>query len=244
MSPVRTVGDGERRMLLVHGILSNAGGWWRLGPDLASAGYEVTAPDLRAHGDSPPVDDYRLDAYRDDILALGSGWDVVLGHSLGGLVAVACALADRSWTRALVLEDPVLVLIDPEEAARWLLEDFRGPLDIETVAANHPQWAPGDVAAKVEALRRAGPEVVTMTLAAICPIDVRPWLAELEVPTLIIGADPAVGALVSAADGEAAAGLPGVDYVMIPGGEHSIHRNRYEAFRSELMGWLGSLSPG
>ena len=244
MSPERGFGNGERRMLLIHGILSNAGGWWRLGPDLASAGYAVTAPDLRAHGASPPVDDYRLDAYRDDVLSLGSGWDVVLGHSLGGLVAVACALADRSWTRALVLEDPALVLVDTEETGRWLLEDFRGPLDNETVAANHPQWAPGDVAAKVEALRRAGPEVVTMTLAAICPIDARPWLAELEVPTLIIGADPAVRGLVSAADGEAAARLPGVDYVMIPGGEHSIHRNRYEAFRDVLIDWLDRLTFG
>ncbi len=31
---------------------------------------------------------------------------------------------------------------------------------------------------------------------------------------------------------------------MIPGGEHSIHRNRYEAFRDVLMDWLDRLSPG
>ncbi len=244
MSPERGFGNGQRRMLLIHGILSNANGWWRLGPDLTAAGYSVTAPDLRAHGDSPPVDDYRLDAYRDDILALGSGWDVVLGHSLGGLVAVACQVADPDWTTALVLEDPALVLADSEQVRGWLLEDFAGPIDVATVAARHPGWAPRDVAAKVEALRQAGPEVVARTLGAIGSIDTRPWLAELGIPTLLIGADPAVGALVSAADGEAAARLPGVDYVMIPGGEHSIHRNRYEAFRDVLMDWLDRLSPG
>ena len=68
-----------------------------------------------------------------------------------------------------------------------------------------PAGRPGDVAAKVEALRQAGPEVVGRTLGAIGSIDTRPWLAELGIPTLLIGADPAVGALVSAADGEAAA---------------------------------------
>jgi pimeloyl-ACP methyl ester carboxylesterase len=237
-------GDGARRMLLIHGILSNADGWWRLRPDLTAAGYAVTAPDLRGHGGSPPVDDYRLDAYRDDILALGSGWDVVLGHSLGGLVAVACQVADPGWTSALVLEDPALVMADTEGVRRWLLEDFAGPIDVPTITARHPQWAPGDVSAKVEALRRAGPKAVTATLAAIGTIDARPLLADLGVPTVLIGADPLAGALVSAADGEAAARLPGVDYVMIPGGEHSIHRNRYEAFRDVLMGWLDRLSPG
>jgi pimeloyl-ACP methyl ester carboxylesterase len=237
-------GAGARRMLLIHGILSNADGWWRLGPDLSAAGYAVTAPDLRGHGGSPPVDDYRLDAYRDDILALGSGWDVVLGHSLGGLVAVACQVAHPGWTSALVLEDPALVMADTEWVRNWLLEDFAGPIDVPTIGSRHPAWAPGDVAAKVEALHRAGPEVVERTLAAIGEIDARPWLSELGVPTLLVGADPAVGATVSAADGEAAARLPGVDYVMIPGGEHSIHRNRYEAFHDVLMGWLDRVSPG
>jgi pimeloyl-ACP methyl ester carboxylesterase len=66
----------------------------------------------------------------------------------------------------------------------------------------------------------------------------------LGVPTLLVGADPPGGATVSAADGEAAARLPGVEYVMIPGGEHSIHRNRYEAFHDVLMGWLDRVSPG
>ena len=46
MSAARGFGDGDRRMLLIHGILSNADGWWRLGPDLTAAGYAVTAPDL------------------------------------------------------------------------------------------------------------------------------------------------------------------------------------------------------
>jgi pimeloyl-ACP methyl ester carboxylesterase len=41
---------GASPLLLVHGITSNAGTWWRIGPALAAAGHRVIAPDLPAHG--------------------------------------------------------------------------------------------------------------------------------------------------------------------------------------------------
>ena len=107
-----------------------------------------------------------------------------------------------------------------------------------------PAGRPEDVAAKVEALRQSGPEVVDQdaggdrrrsTSARGSPS----WGSRRcsSAPTL------RSGPWCAAADGEAAARLPGVDYVMIPGGEHSIHRNRYEAFRDVLMDWLRPAQP-
>jgi len=164
-------GDGDRRILLLHGISSNANGWWRLGPDLAAAGFTVVAPDLRAHGRSPAVTDYSIEAYRDDVLGLGSGWDVVLGHSLGGSIAVVCQATDPGWARSLVLEDPALVLVSTPEVMQWLLQDYRSPIDIETIRAAYPEWHPNDVTAKVEALRQAGPHVVEPTMQAFEAVD-------------------------------------------------------------------------
>ena len=61
-----TWGDGHRRALFLHGISSNAAGWWRLGPDLAALGFTVVAPDLRGHGETGRAADYLLESYRDD----------------------------------------------------------------------------------------------------------------------------------------------------------------------------------
>src|SRR5688572_6329009 len=41
---------GGRPLLLLHGVTSSAGNWWRVGPALAATGRRVVAPDLPGHG--------------------------------------------------------------------------------------------------------------------------------------------------------------------------------------------------
>ena len=41
-------------ILLLHGITSLAGTWWRVGPAVAAAGFRVIAPDLPGHGGAQP----------------------------------------------------------------------------------------------------------------------------------------------------------------------------------------------
>lgn len=243
----RTWGDGESRILLVHGLSSSAAGWWRLGPDLAAAGYTVVAPDLRGHGDTGDGDGFSLDAYRDDVLALRGGWDLVLGHSLGGLVVLACQLADSAFARSLVLEDPFLRPQPGPEMIAWLLADYEEPITEAHLAAARPRWQPLDIAVKVRALRAAGPHVVEATMESIGGLDLWPRMEELTVPTLLMGADPAEDALATPPDGETAAGNPHVRFEVVPGSSHSIHRDSYPAFRSVLasfMSEVGLAAPG
>nr|NIR41469.1 alpha/beta hydrolase [Actinomycetota bacterium]NIS36505.1 alpha/beta hydrolase [Actinomycetota bacterium]NIT98737.1 alpha/beta hydrolase [Actinomycetota bacterium]NIU71002.1 alpha/beta hydrolase [Actinomycetota bacterium]NIV58940.1 alpha/beta fold hydrolase [Actinomycetota bacterium] len=180
-----TWGDGPRRALLLHGLSSNSQGWWRLGPDLASLGFTVVAPNLRGHGGSSLGDGLHLDGYRDDVLAIGTGWDVVLGHSLGGLLALACQLADPGFCAALVLEDPALALAPTPEVVEWLVAEYAEPIDVEALSAARPRWSEADVAAKVQALRAAGPHVVTGTIEALGLVDVWSELAAISIPTLL-----------------------------------------------------------
>ncbi|NNK92056.1 MAG: alpha/beta fold hydrolase, partial [Acidimicrobiia bacterium] len=200
---------------------------WRLGPDVADLGYSVVAPDLRGHGASPHGEDYRLESYRDDVLALGGDWDLVIGHSQGGAVATLCQLADSGFARRLVLLDPVVDIADPEDALEWLMEPFLVPITEAQIAAGHPRWHPEDVAFKVRALLATSPEVLEMTIRQ----NHRPFdgsITDLDVPTLLVGADPEVDALVSKERGEAmAAANPLVEYVIIPGAGHSLHRDDY-----------------
>jgi pimeloyl-ACP methyl ester carboxylesterase len=226
-------GDGERRALLLHGIGSNSAGWWRVGPDLAGLGYHVIGPDLRGHGLSPKGARMRIEDYRDDILELGTGWDLVLGHSLGGAIALAANASTPGWASRLILQDPAIIGSDSPDVVAWLLSEYEDPITDEGIAASNPHWHPTDAAIKAEALRQAGPEVVHRTVG-----DGPPWnhwddLVALEIPTLLIGADPEMGALVGPVIGTAAVEAnPMIRFETVSGGSHSMHRDEYDAYWS------------
>jgi len=223
-------GAGPRRALLLHGLTSAGSTWWRIAADLEQLGFTVVAPDLRGHGTSPAGDNLSIDSYRDDVLLLGNGWDVLIGHSLGGTVAAAALATDPGFAKRVILEDPA---IDSGVTAR-LLADSPEPVatpTIAAVAAEHPNWHPRDVELKVEALLACGPDVSNRTMADASPWDVWPDILALEIPGLIVAADPEEGALVSAANGaEATASNPDLRFVLLPGAGHSMHRDAYDRF--------------
>ncbi len=236
---VRTWGDGGPRILLIHGLASSGAGWWRLGPDLARLGFTVVAPDLRGHGDTPPADTYDLASQRADIAGLAGPWDVVVGHSFGGAVALSSVLGLETVSpRALVLVDPWLTGEASPAVVEWLVADFAPPVTEEAIAAANPRWAPGDVTAKVAALTASGPEVVESVVRDVAGDDLWPELARLTIPTLLIGADPDLDAVVGADQGAVAAANPLVRYRMIPGASHSPHRTVYEPFLALVRQFL------
>ena len=90
----RTAGQGPL-IVLIHGITSTSDTWRELLPLLAER-HTVVAPDLLGHGDSAkPRGDYSLGAYatglRDLLVALGHERANIVGHSLGGGVAMQFA---------------------------------------------------------------------------------------------------------------------------------------------------------
>lgn len=224
-------GTGPRRALVLHGIGSNAAGWWRLGPDLAALGYHVVAPDLRGHGFSPKAARMLIEDYRDDVLELGSGWDLVLGHSLGGAVVLAVIAVDETFTTRLILQDPAIFGSDDPEVLAYLLSDYEAPITAERVAAANPRWHPRDAAIKAEALHQSGPEVIHLTVGEGGPWNYWDQLVALRIPTLLIGADPDLNALVPPHVGKAAAEAnPNIRFETVVGGSHSMHRDEYDAF--------------
>jgi pimeloyl-ACP methyl ester carboxylesterase len=232
---LRTWGDGPRRILLLHGIGSNAAGWWRLGPDLAEAGWAVTAPDLRGHGDSPSGGEPTLAACAADVLGLGGGWDVVQGHSLGGAVALVAHHSDPGWTRGLVLQDPALFIADQsyDEIIGHLLEPFHGSVNHEAVQRANPRWHAEDVRIKVDAMRSCTPETIEETMRANQPWNLLGSAATVGVPTVILGSDPEQGGIVSVAVGEWLAEQNRlIEYHKLENAGHSAHRevDMYQTF--------------
>jgi 2-succinyl-6-hydroxy-2,4-cyclohexadiene-1-carboxylate synthase len=109
---VADAGSGDRHLLLVHGFTGAKEDFTEVVDHLAGLGWHVVAPDLRGHGgsDHPAVEDaYDLELFADDLWALADalGWRrlVLLGHSMGGMVAQVAALRHPERVEALVLMD-------------------------------------------------------------------------------------------------------------------------------------------
>ena len=87
----RVAGEGPP-VVLIHGMLNSSSHWRSVALNLAGE-YTVIAPDLIGHGDSAaPRGDYSLGAHaasiRDLLAAIGVDRATVVGHSLGGGVAM------------------------------------------------------------------------------------------------------------------------------------------------------------
>ncbi|HMD51097.1 MAG TPA: alpha/beta fold hydrolase [Solirubrobacteraceae bacterium] len=87
----RVAGEGPA-VVLIHGMLNSSSHWHAVAGRLASR-YTVVAPDLIGHGDSAaPRGDYSLGAHaasiRDLLAATGIDRATIVGHSLGGGVAM------------------------------------------------------------------------------------------------------------------------------------------------------------
>lgn len=102
----RLAGEGPP-LVLIHGITSSSESWGEVGTKLTER-HTVLAPDLIGHGQSAkPRGDYSMGAFasgvRDLVVALGIGPATIVGHSLGGGVAMQFAYQFPERTERLAL---------------------------------------------------------------------------------------------------------------------------------------------
>jgi pimeloyl-ACP methyl ester carboxylesterase len=174
-------------LVLLHGGSASWRSWAAVAPRLARD-WHVLAPDLRGHGRSAWRPRYHLVDYAGDIARLVDHEvgepGVVIGHSLGGHVAVAMAAHRPDVVRALVVGDAPL-----------LLDSLR-----RHIAANRPQneaWrelaAGGDsagvIATRLPDVPVAMPDGKTVSRIADVVPEGAPWYAEMA--TNISRLDPA-----------------------------------------------------
>src|SRR4029077_5024844 len=102
----RVAGSGPP-VVLIHGMVNSSKHWESVALQLA-ARYTVIAPDLIGHGDSAtPRGDYSLGAHaaviRDLLAMIGVERATIVGHSLGGGVAMQFFYQFPQRTQRLVL---------------------------------------------------------------------------------------------------------------------------------------------
>jgi len=231
VAPVRlhvdVVGIGQpRRALVIHGLGSDCRTMWQVTAHLVGQGHEVHAPDLRGHGRSPAAGTYALLEMVEDVALLGHGWDVVVGHSLGGAV-LAELLTRPGYAVRGVLLDPVLTILG--DAARVIAEtivaEVGGDLTLAALQEASPKWHAEDHWRKVAASATVSPLVVTSCIHDSAPWDLSDRPARWTCPVHIVAADPVEGAMFVASS------IPGIDdledvrVTVIEGAGHSVHRD-------------------
>jgi pimeloyl-ACP methyl ester carboxylesterase len=109
---VQSAGHGEP-LLLIHGWLFSHRSWRAVLPPL-SAQFSVYAPDLPGHGESdrPASYPYSLDALAGTLAGLLDSLELprvsLIGHSLGGSLALLLAARHRQRVGRLVLVSPLI----------------------------------------------------------------------------------------------------------------------------------------
>lgn len=210
-------------VLLLHGGGSSSVTWARLTAELTVHGYRVIAPDLRGHGASPRCADYRLLSYHADVARmlaeLNLGALDVVGHSLGGHIALTVAQQDPARVRRLIVEEPASPSRDANR--RRYMSQVRMVLG----GLRH---------------RRFDPAAIQSVITELGQPDDAWWqrLPGITPPTLLIRGGP--GSHLDQDDLTAIGRLiPHCQQITIPVG-HRVHSGAPEAFNAAVLAFLST----
>ena len=245
-------GTGDTLVLLLHGIGGDRTVWpWQM-KSLAAAGYRVVAWDMPGYGASASIDPYTIRTLSESaavlIQHLGAPKTVVVGHSMGGMVAQSLAAAHPGLVQGLILYGTSPAFGKPEgDWQREFLAARLAPLDAgktmpelaaSLVAAMLGEDAdPAGVALAEASMGRVSPDVYRRSLAALVGFDERAALARIAVPTLLIvgerdgNAPPAVMSRM-------ADKVNGAQYLCVPGAGHLTHMEQPARFDESMLTFL------
>ena len=206
-----TQGQGETAVLLLHGIGGGRSIWSDSGSGtlgaLANAGYRALAIDLPGYGDSqgcgtPDMESFvaAVRAAMAHAVAQGTTRIVLLGHSMGGMVAQEVMARDASGVHGLVLACTSASFGKSDGAwqAQFVAERL-APLDAGLgMAGMADTLVPGMVSPEApasalqsarEVMSRVPEATYRAALRAIAGFDRRAALAAIHVPTLLLAAE-------------------------------------------------------
>ena len=175
-------------LVLIHGAGGNLMHWpgdLRRLPDCT-----VYALDLPGHGGSPGHGRDEIAAYADvvrafvDVLALPPC--VLVGHSMGGAIALEFALCYPGRLAGLVLVGTGARLRSAPQLLFGILDDFAGTVDLMATWAHGDHVDPNTLRLYARRLRELDPQVTHGDLLACDRFDRTDDVARIAVPTLII----------------------------------------------------------
>ena len=247
-------GQGSVAVLLLHGIGGGKAIWRESLSAIAVAGYRAVAIDFPGYGDTAgaPTMDAMVGAVNAVIDTLDAARTVVVGHSMGGMVAqelvarepqridglvLACTSAsfgkaDGAWQAKFVAERlaPLEAGLGMAGMARQLV-----PAMVAPMASDAAREASIDVMSRVpEASYR-------VALQAIAAFDRRAALASITLPTLCLAAQYDRTAAPEMMQ-RMAARIPNADYECLADAGHIANVEQAAAFNAAVLSFLRRLA--
>ncbi len=244
-------GAGEP-VVILHGLMGSCENWRGVRAALSDS-CRVVCLDLPNHGRSPHTERFDLRSIGDDVIetldALGVGPAVVVGHSLGGKVAMQLASDPAARLRGLVVVDispraipPVHLFVlracqqlDLASASR------RAELDA-ALALSIPQAATRDFLLKNVVRDKDGQFMWRVPLQALIDnyravSDAPPLVAPYAGPALFMAGEMSPFRVM--ADEALIRGwFPAARFVTIPGAGHLVHADQPDAFVAQVRTFL------
>ncbi|MWB99572.1 alpha/beta fold hydrolase [Agromyces seonyuensis] len=236
---VNESGAGDRTAILIHGIMSDSRAWHRVVQELQEHGFRVLAVDLAGHGKSPRSHRYSPAGWADDVvetvapLLAGRAPDVVMGHSLGGLVA--SLVGDRLAPRAAIYVDPAFAFPSGIKGVAYKVGFALMPRPKRSALVRmNPKWSADDVEIELATLRDWDKRTI-LGLA-----DSRHLVPpeRLVAPSLVVLAEKSL--LITAKAANAMRGN-GMTVHTVPGTGHTVFRDEHAAFMTVVREWLAGL---
>jgi len=237
---VRETGTGPRTAVLIHGFMSDSRAWHRVTAELEERGFRVLAVDLAGHGSSPRSRRYSPRAWADDVVEtlqpmLTGPPDLVMGHSLGGLVA--SLVADRLSPRTAIYIDPAFAFPRGVRGALLKLLFALSPRPRRSILVRlNPKWDAADVEIELAGLRDWDRRTL-LGFASTRPL-VPP--ATLVAPSLVVLAEKS---WLVTAPAVAALRRLGMTIETVPGTGHTVFRDEHARFVRVLDLWLERTLP-
>ena len=251
-------GHGEKPpLVLLHGFTDNGLCWTPIARGLESE-YDVIMPDMPGHGLSERMrPGKRVDMasnLAEFIRALGLNRPVVIGHSMGAMIAYQIGVRFPERAGALVLEDPPWGLSPsfhgvppdrPEESptAQWAksLADLTLEELLAQNRADHPDWTESFVRIMCRSKKQFDPAITDPMVEQVLSqmTDWMDGIRQIAQPLLIFAGDPERGGIVTP---EVVAKIrelnPAAAVVVVPDVGHLIRFDRPAVFLQEIRAFL------
>lgn len=238
-------------VVFLHGIGADAESWL---PELETLAdrCRAIAWDMPGYGGSPALPEMTFpalaDALRDLLDKLDIGRAHLVGHSIGGMVALefAATFPERVASLTLYATSPAFGRPDGNWQ-RDFLEARLAPLDagkrmadlapsiVESLVGGAPD--PKGIARATAAMSRVPEAAYRAAMQCLVTFDRRDALPGVSVPTLVLAGEKDDNAPAAMME-RMAAKILGANFQVIPGAGHLAHFEQPEAFRAALDAFL------
>ena len=124
----RHYGNGKA-LIILHGLFGLSDNWVSFAKRIAELGYEVSIPDQRNHGRSMHSETFNYLALTDDLMEFIDEHNIedpiLLGHSMGGKVAMRFALENPEIIKKLIVVDISLRKYPPRQQHKKIIQAMR-----------------------------------------------------------------------------------------------------------------------